>query len=127
MTPSVLPFEPALSWNNAFEALLVSLTPITNTPKSQRAPEQPVSRNLFFDSQRTPELQVHKAAKSPTAETANLTLTDNLGVTNASTLLSTLDLFNALGSVQKDGMRELLEEAWEDDPLATLKVSFRVR
>lgn len=123
MAPSVLPYEPALLSNDAFETLLVSLKPITSQIEPNLRPDQLVSRNPFFDSLRTPELRVHEATLNPTPETANLTLTDNLGVTNASTLSPTLELFNELGSVQKDGMRKLLEAAWRQDPLSTLKVS----
>ncbi|ORY73605.1 hypothetical protein BCR35DRAFT_281512 [Leucosporidium creatinivorum] len=127
MTPSVLPYEPALSSNDAFDALLGSLKPITSASKPQPTSEEPVTHNPFFDSQRTPELQVHESTENPTAETANLTLTDNLGVTNASTLSPTLGLFNELGSVEKDEMRELLEAAWKEDPLATLKIIWSAR
>ncbi|ORY73592.1 hypothetical protein BCR35DRAFT_354041 [Leucosporidium creatinivorum] len=124
--PQPLPFEPALHSADALESLLTSLRPLgSSVPKSLHAIK--THFNPFLDSQRTPELQVHEATENPTTETANLTLTDNLGVTNASTLSPTLDLFNELGSVEKDEMCELLDSAWKEDPLATLKIIWSAR
>ena len=122
-----LPYDAALTSDGAFESVLTSIkipvTPEVVTPKA--GPE--VSHNPFFDALRTPELQVHGTTLNPTTATANLMLTDNLGVTNASTESPPLDLFAELGSVDAAALPALLDASWAADPLETLRIIWNAR
>ncbi|CAO2657152.1 Nn.00g032780.m01.CDS01 [Neocucurbitaria sp. VM-36] len=58
----------------------------------------------------------------------NKTLTENLDVTNISSKDPIVDLFYDLGEFTKgDELKVLLDEAWSEDPILTLKVIFNAR
>jgi hypothetical protein len=58
----------------------------------------------------------------------NKTLTENLDVTNASSRSAVVDLFYDLSeNTHGDDVKKLLDAAWKDDQLLTLKVIFNVR
>ena len=58
----------------------------------------------------------------------NKTLTDNRDVTYKSTNSALLDLFTELEKVVSgDRLKELLDAAWKEDPLATLKIIWNAR
>ncbi|MCJ1247575.1 hypothetical protein MMC30_004789 [Trapelia coarctata] len=58
----------------------------------------------------------------------NKMYTENMGVTNSSTNSSLLDLFSELEkTVTGERLQELLQAAWKEDPLATLKIVWNAR
>lgn len=128
MNPTALPFDPALANEALLDQLITSLHPTTVAPtkESTLIPTEP-SSNPFFDSLRTPILQIHEAPIQSTPSTKNLALTENGGVTNLSTLSPTLDLFHELSSVRNPLLADLLAQSWKVDPLETLKIIFSAR
>ncbi|KAK4705836.1 hypothetical protein P7C70_g368, partial [Phenoliferia sp. Uapishka_3] len=122
-----LPYDVALTSDEAYDSVLKSI----NLPKlvspAAVQPSPNVSHNPFFDAMRPSILQVHGPTVNPTQETQNLTLTDNLGVTNASTQSAPLDLFTELGSVEVSELPTLLDNAWAENPLETLRIIWNAR
>ncbi|KAK4048660.1 hypothetical protein OIV83_004630 [Microbotryomycetes sp. JL201] len=119
-------FDLGLTSDAEYNSLLASLKPIERKTSPSDAPAAlPVSGpNPLYDALRGPaELNVHAPPKAATAHTSNLTLTDNCGVTNLTVLSPTLELYNELDSVKKANLKKLLENAWQEDSLLTLKAS----
>lgn len=73
------------------------------------------------------------AAATPTLKHAvalpvNKMYTENMGITNESTSSPLLDLFAELEkTVEGKRLQKLLESAWKEDPLATLKIVWNAR
>ncbi|KAM0756533.1 hypothetical protein T439DRAFT_376708 [Meredithblackwellia eburnea MCA 4105] len=128
---TLLPFDAALTSDQEYDKVLTSTKLPISVPNSLAAPavQLPVTgANPFFDSMRETKLRVHDTPINPTNDTKNITLTENGGVTLASTESPTLDLFVELGSVEdRDQIRKLLDEAWAKDALQTLKIVFQAR
>ncbi|KAM0789935.1 hypothetical protein ACM66B_006775 [Microbotryomycetes sp. NB124-2] len=126
-------FDLSLTEDDKYQALLQSIKPEEPVPSSSSpsaasiAPPAAGSNPLFDALRSSPQLNVHAPPTGGTAETSNLTLTDNLGVTNLTVLSPTLELFNELGSVKKDKLDKLLEDAWHEDKLLTLKIIWASR
>ncbi|KAF1842258.1 uncharacterized protein K460DRAFT_345940 [Cucurbitaria berberidis CBS 394.84] len=75
-------------------------------------------------------LEKHAAHhQSPDALAAeNKTLTENADVTNISSKSAIVDLFYDLGeNTTGDKLKTLLDDAWREDPLLTLKIIFNAR
>ena len=132
MAPTLLPFDAALSSNEAFNSLVYSVKPFptpqevdVHVPSNDAAP--PSGDNPLFNALRTPELRVHDSTIHPTPSTENLTLTDNGGITNASSLSPTLDLFAELSSLRRPDLAQLLADAWSSDSLETLRIIWSAR
>ncbi|KAM0753314.1 hypothetical protein T439DRAFT_323950 [Meredithblackwellia eburnea MCA 4105] len=124
-----LPFDLALVCDDQYGQILASIK-LPEVPRDNPSEVQlPVDgANPFFDSLRQTELRAHEAPVNPTEKTKTMTLTDNGGVTLASTGSPTLDLFVELGSVDdKKQVRKLLDDAWAKDALQTLRIVFQSR
>jgi hypothetical protein len=120
-----LPFDTALHSSTELAALVKSLKAIVAMEVDPAPPAASTpADNPFFNSLRTEQLRPHAPTLNPTPEATNLTLTDNGGVTNASTLSATLDLFNGTCTAESES---LLAEAWEEDALGTLKIIWNSR
>jgi hypothetical protein len=60
--------------------------------------------------------------------TQNRMFTENRGIAHISTNSALLDLFTELGkTIPEDRLSQLLEDAWEEDALATLKIIWNAR
>ncbi|KAI5480511.1 hypothetical protein MNV49_000664 [Pseudohyphozyma bogoriensis] len=133
MSPAPIPVDLALHDAQLFEEV-VSNTQVASSSSSGAAPAAAAAasanvanKNPFFDAFRDPQLRVHQPTSNPTDATSNLMLTENAGLTHASTLSATLDLFTSLGQVDAGSLRTLLVAAWNEDPLLTLKIIFSTR
>lgn len=130
MAPTLLPFDAALSSAEAFNSLLESIHALPEAVEVEVAhPADAVapSDNPLFNALRTPELRIHDSTIHPTPATENLTLTDNSGITNASTLSPTLDLFTELSSLRRPDLAQLLADAWATNSLETLRIIWSAR
>ncbi|KAK4054032.1 hypothetical protein OIO90_003677 [Microbotryomycetes sp. JL221] len=126
-----LSFELDLTTDDKYDELVSSLEPTStvkaDSPATTDADVFAPSNNPLFAALRTPQLKVHQQATNVNKEVENLTLTDNMGVTNLTTLSPTLELFNELGVTKKQHLKRLLTDAWAEDPLLTLKIIWASR
>jgi hypothetical protein len=150
--PVLLPEDEALFLSEVdFQALIKREIP-NGTPPQLKEPEteskalnstESVSVNLL-KRPASDEADIDRVQKAPfiaalekhgahhrTAEdlsAANQTLTDNFDVTNISSLSPLVDLFHDLGEDTKpESLKSLLDAAWKDDSLLTLKIIFNAR
>ncbi|KAK5988550.1 hypothetical protein PT974_10034 [Cladobotryum mycophilum] len=95
-----------------------------DTPKTDEAVEGPATTGPFIEG-----LLTHNdPAPPPDIDMENKMLTENADIANRSTKSPLVDLFFELEEVLSGPrMRELLDAAWADDPLATLKIIFNAR
>ncbi|KAJ9656625.1 hypothetical protein H2198_004859 [Neophaeococcomyces mojaviensis] len=83
--------------------------------------EDPVPQQPFMQA-------LHASNKPKSRDMSNKMFTENADVAHASTKEPLVDLFYELEEViDGDRLRELLEAAWQADPLSTLKIIFNAR
>lgn len=82
---------------------------------------------IFFFSYNS-EVDEHKSSVVESPDISNIKLTENLSPTNKSTSSSCLDFFfDVLQGTGRDRIIEALSNAWNEDPLLTLKLIFQLR
>ncbi|KAM5441820.1 hypothetical protein MferCBS31731_003080 [Microsporum ferrugineum] len=114
-----------------------SIVPVREEPKPTVAEDAAAaaarsSGNTFIDA--VTQEEQNPRAEIPSAEdltAKNLALTDNAGVTYASTQSSLVDLFHTLDGKPDEqsllALAPLLEKAWKEDALVTLKIIWNCR
>jgi len=85
---------------------------------------EPSQKLTFMDALAAATATLKQAVALP----ANKMFTENMGITNESTNSPLLDLFAELEkTVEGYRLQKLLESAWKEDPLATLKIVWNAR
>ncbi|KAF3492176.1 uncharacterized protein GIQ15_01693 [Arthroderma uncinatum] len=155
--PVLLPEDPCLRMGPAQfkEYIFASLSRSDKTKKEEvtedltpSLPEQPESKASVTEIEDTTAVRssgntfvdaLSREAQNPGSgvpsaeelEARNLALTDNTGITHASTESNLVDLFHTLdGKASEESLAALaplLEEAWKEDSLVTLKIIWNCR
>ncbi|KAJ4286049.1 hypothetical protein N0V90_013396 [Kalmusia sp. IMI 367209] len=147
--PVLLPHDAALVLpQDEFDTLVQKLVTASRTPRFQELQDamaaigchgtSPLKRSREEDTTEGPVkkapfiegLKAHAAYARTEQDLAqdNLTLTENADLTYMSSQNSLVDLFYNLGeNTQPDHLKILLENAWKEDPLMTLKIIFNTR
>jgi hypothetical protein len=134
-----IPFLQELIVEPKFQKLLdecqtdpnLKLSTSTKIETSSSPPSKDASNPLFnaIRSSQPTILQVHGPTINPSNQAeANLTLTENFGVTHATTEYAPLDLFHTFTSpIKPEDAEALLVKSWDVNPLETLKLIWNVR
>ncbi|EOA81646.1 hypothetical protein ACJQWK_10884 [Exserohilum turcicum] len=131
--PVCLPEDAALhmsedAFQNLVKQQLIHVGPTPTTTIASRdsatiAEDQPKAPLITGIEKHAASLQISEDAAGP-----NQTLTDNGDVTNISSRNPLVDLFYDLEEqTTSDRLETLLQAAWNEDPLVTLKVVFNAR
>ncbi|KAJ4357487.1 uncharacterized protein N0V89_002063 [Didymosphaeria variabile] len=129
--PVLLPYDDALFMDqNGFDALVKELVGRREAPPLKRPAEveirqEPAKKAAFIEG-----LEKHSAHARTAQELAaeNKTLTANSDVTHISSQNPLVDLFYDLGqNTPSIHLDSLLDAAWSNDPLTTLKIVFNAR